>query len=295
MRRAARRIAIVLVAGLLLAAPVGAQTGVTIRVLRTAPVVDTPRGDGLVVGSVSAGTALEVLESQSAWFRIDPPKDSESKWVRGWIHRNFVEVVSGALAPAPTARAQQQAATRSGEMMFRGVVFAGLTLFSASDSFETVLDSRFGPTYGVGGQVGFPNGAYIEVVASRFEKTGSRAAISGNQIFRLDVPHRVRITPIALNLGFRDRGTGAYIAIGGSWHIFEESTPSLDEASVSKGRGGYQILGGVEFPIGSWLSLGGEAEWVGVPGGIGGSGVSAVFEEKNLGGGTFRFKVLVGR
>lgn len=57
---------------------------------------------------------------------------------------------------------------------------------------------------------------------------------------------------------------------------------------------GYHLLGGVEIPIGRWLALAGEAQWTAVPKALGETGVLAAFAEDDLGGTTFRFKLIVG-
>jgi hypothetical protein len=43
-----------------------------------------------------------------------------------------------------------------------------------------------------------------------------------------------------------------------------------------------------------WFWIGGEAQWATVPKALGESGLSAVYEEKDLGGVTFRLKLIVG-
>ena len=59
---------------------------------------------------------------------------------------------------------------------------------------------------------------------------------------------------------------------------------------------GFHILGGAEFGLWRWLALGGELQWATVPDAIGDdpNSVSHEFDESNLGGTTFRFKIVVG-
>jgi hypothetical protein len=47
-------------------------------------------------------------------------------------------------------------------------------------------------------------------------------------------------------------------------------------------------------PSGGWLALAGEAQWTAVPKALGETGLSAAFGEDDLGGTTFRFKLIVG-
>jgi opacity protein-like surface antigen len=180
----------------------------------------------------------------------------------------------------------------------RGFVQGGGSLFAARDSFETILDKRFGLSYGGGGQVGFANGLFVQVGVSRLQETGSRAIVTASQIFRVDVPHTITTMPIEATAGYRmvhGRRVASYAGLGVGWHRFKESAASLEGADTTSTHVGYHVLAGAEFPMGGWLSLAGEAQWSKVPNAFGESGVSAAFGEKDLGGGTFRVKVLFGR
>ena len=57
------------------------------------------------------------------------------------------------------------------------------------------------------------------------------------------------------------------------------------------------MVGGAEFRIRRWLAAAGEAQWTTVPDALGknATGVSSTFGETNLGGATFRAKVVIGR
>ncbi len=74
-----------------------------------------------------------------------------------------------------------------------------------------------------------------------------------------------------------------------SWRFW---TPGAQ--SISQGKIGYHVAGGAEFPLARWVSLAGELQWATVPKELGETGVSARFDEDNLGGTTFRFKFIVG-
>lgn len=296
MRRAVAGLAAVLAAALLLASPVVAQTRTTVRAVRSAPVLQTPRGDGMVLGTLQPGAVVAVRGRQGAWLQIEPPADGAAQWTVGWIHQQDVEIVSGSLIPT---RLMEPRATRPpGRQMIRGFAQAGGTLFAARDSFETILGGRFGPTYGGGGQFLLANGMFVQAGVSRFEKTGSRVVVTASEILRLDAPHTVTVTPIELSVGYRRAlasRLAPFVGLGAGWHRFEESTPSIQGADASSSHLGYQVLLGVEYPIGNWLAVAGEAQWSMVPGSLGDAGVSAVFGEEDLGGGAFRIRILVGR
>jgi hypothetical protein len=77
------------------------------------------------------------------------------------------------------------------------------------------------------------------------------------------------------------------------YHESSDGSTSTDD--MDETFGGYHLLGGAEYKITQWLGLAGEASWTTVPDAIGESGVSAAFNETNLGGTTFRFKLTIGR
>jgi hypothetical protein len=56
-------------------------------------------------------------------------------------------------------------------------------------------------------------------------------------------------------------------------------------------------MGGAEVRIRRWLGVAGEAQFTTVPDALGtnATGVSSTFGETNLGGATFRAKVVIGR
>ncbi len=283
--------AAVLLIGALLPAPTMAQTGVTLRVTRIAVIVETPRSDGVIVGTVDEGVVLVVLDQQGYWYLVSaPPAKPGLPSRRGWIHASSVELVQ------PSEEAATR--TRSGGILIRGFGHAGGTLFTARDSFEMILGDTFGTVYGAGGQIVFSNGVFAQVSVDRFRETGSRALVSGSQVLRLEIPDVVTVTPIQLTGGYRDprsRAVVPYLGAGVGWHLLSEESPTLADAErVDDGHIGYHILGGAEFRTWSWLWMAGEVQWAAVPKALGDTGISAVFDEDDLGGVTFRFKVIFG-
>lgn len=285
-----------LLTAVVFAAPAAAQGGGTLRTTRQAVVMENPRGDSLIVGSVEPGTVLEFVERRGPWFLVNRPANApaERPWERGWIHAPSVDVLSGG-APAVAS----VAAASRGRMYVRGFGQAGGTLFTARDSFDAILGTPVGFVYGAGGQVGFPNGSFVQVSVARFRKKGSRALVSGNQVFLLDIPHEVTLTPIEVTYGYRETGVRrvyTYVGAGLGWHAFRESSSALqDDVEAGAGHIGYHVLAGADYPLGRWLSLAGEIRWAAVPGLLGDTGVSAAFDEDDLGGTTFTFKIFVGR
>jgi len=294
---------VVLGTAMLLPSAASGQTRAIVRVTQATAVMENPRGDSMVAGPVPSGAVLEVLEARGDWYLVTPAADNPTpvSWSRGWIRASLVEV----LTPGATISLQTSPATTSrpptpgDPLLLRGFGQAGGTLFSARDSFEAILGSALGGVFGGGGQLALGNGLFAQVGIDRFRKTGSRALVSGEQIFRLGIPHVITVTPIQATVGYRIPGahrTIPYVGGGIGWHAFEETSPDFQGAGdVSDSAIGYHVLGGAEYRIAGWMWLAGEVQWTAVPNVLGEHGVSAVFEEDDLGGATFRFKVLLGR
>jgi hypothetical protein len=68
----------------------------------------------------------------------------------------------------------------------------------------------------------------------------------------------------------------------------------LSADRIDERKAGVHVVGGVELPVARFLAIAGEAQYASVPKALGETGLSAVYGEENLGGATFRFKVLVG-
>jgi hypothetical protein len=297
MHRLIQRVALGLMAGLIFTTAAFGQTTESPRVatvVRYAVILEEPERDSPTVGAVEAGTALTILgEVDDYYFVRAPQSDPPLGWENGWILVVAFEAVNRKSAPESTKT------PRDGQLKIRGFGNFGGVLFTASESFETILGGSFNSVFGIGGQVVLPNGIYAQVSFDRLRDTGSRALVSGTQIFTLEIPNRITVTPILATVGYQGQKTSGivpYFGGGVGWYTLDEDSPSIpDSETLSSQHTGYHIVGGAEFPVSRWLALAGEVQWATVPGAIGDSGVSAVFEEEDLGGTTFRFKVLFGR
>ena len=279
--------------GLVIASvPAAAQTVATTRVTGPTIVREQPRGDSQRVAAVAAGDVLEVHEQNGPWYLVSPSVAPSAKpaWERGWIHASFIEPPSGVAFQPPTRQ--------PGVLRIRGFGQTGGTLFTADDSFDTILGSPFGFVFGGGAQVVFPNSAFVQVGFERFRETGTRVLVSGEQLFTLDTPATIEVQPITVTVGYRSPDYGRlapYLGAGVGWHVLKEESPGFDASDTREGKIGYHVLGGVEFSLARWVALAGEVQWAGVPKAIGETGISAALEEDDLGGTTFRFKFIVGR
>jgi opacity protein-like surface antigen len=185
--------------------------------------------------------------------------------------------------------------------MFRGFADIGGIVFTASQSFEAILGSKSGVIFGGGGEIVLPQRIFVSVRASRFQKTGSRVFIANGERFDLGIPTDVSVTPLEVSAGYRfapARSTIIPYAGGGiGWHRYKESSSfATTTENVDQTFTGYQVLGGAEYRATRLVGIAGEAEWASVPNALGqnSTGVSSNFKETNLGGATFRVKVVIG-
>ena len=211
-----------------------------------------------------------------------------------------------AAAWAPPAAAQ---------VSVRGFVQASHLRFTASRSIEATTGSPAGAAWGGGGQVGFGR-LFVQGSVERYAADGRRVFVLGDQVFDLGIPNRIAITPVQLTAGYR---TGSRIAAYGGGGIgvyrFAESAPFGPRAGGSEAASdgavvpplgppygddvrethrSWHVLGGVETPLLPWLWIGGEGQWTWVPGALGAAGVSAAFDETDLGGLALRVKLSAG-
>ena len=204
-------------------------------------------------------------------------------------------IVLSALAAAP-GYAQQ----RGSAIGVRGFATLGGITFQAQDSFDAIFERHAGPIVGGGAQVLLPRDVFVEVAASRFKQEGERAFVTATgELFQLGIPVEVTITPLEITGGWRFRKWPRVVPYGGvgysSYRYLETSDFANPEENVEERFGGFHVLGGAEYQARRWLAVGGEVVWASIPGALGNGGVSAAFNENNLGGTTLRVKISVGR
>ena len=124
-----------------------AQMVTSVRVISIATVLETPRGDSVLLGIVEPGEVLAVLEQQGNWYLVLAPEGTDT-WQRGWVRDRFVEII-GQTAPEPS-----NDPTARGTAL-RGFTQVGGNFFTTRDSFETVVGSQIGLLYGGGVHVAF--------------------------------------------------------------------------------------------------------------------------------------------
>jgi opacity protein-like surface antigen len=140
----------------------------------------------------------------------------------------------------------------------------------------------------------------VEVAAAQFRADGERAFVGPNdEVFKLGIPVEITVTPIEITGGWRWRRWNRLVPYGGggfSSYRYRETSDFADpDEDVDERFNGFHVLGGAEYRALDWLAVGGEVAWSSIPDAIGNAGVSAVFNEDNLGGTSLRLKISVGR
>lgn len=226
-------------------------------------------------------------------------------------HRMAMAIIAVTLVVPSTALAQQKPRPRPAPsrqplppptLEIGGFAMFGNYTFTAHESFDAILGTSSGPIFGGGAHIGLPyGGLFADVAAWRFKADGERVLVLNNQVIPLNIPTEVSVTPLELTVGwrFRLRRAPRFVPyVGGgytSMRYHETSDFATDEENVDEAFGGYHLLGGAEYKITRWLGVAGEATWTTVPDAIGEGGVSDAFNETDLGGTAFRFKITIGR
>jgi Outer membrane protein beta-barrel domain len=206
------------------------------------------------------------------------------------------------LASAVPCRAQNG-------ITMRGFADAGLTVFSATQSFKAILGTPAGAVFGGGIEVGLTRNVFLSVGASRFRRTGQRVFVFQNQVFKLNESDTITVTPFQLSAGYRFRGRRPtrltrparftpYAGGGVGWYRLSETSPHSTTADDEKGtNAGYHVLAGVETPIRRWMAAAVDAQWSIVPDAFGDSATSVarLYDEHNLGGFTLSVRIIVGQ
>jgi hypothetical protein len=210
----------------------------------------------------------------------------------------------GAMAASPVA-AQTQTTRRAStprSVEIGGYAMVGQFNFAASESFDAVLGTTSGVIFGGGATVGLPiGGLFVDVGAWQYSGSGERAFVADGEVFPVGIPLDVEIVPIEISAGWKFRIRSLpkllpYVAGGYTSFGYKETSPFAGSGEdVDERFGGYHLRGGAEFKLTTWLGVAGEVAWTSVPDALGDGGVSAAFNEDNLGGTSFRARITVGR
>ena len=171
--------------------------------------------------------------------------------------------------------------------------------FTAKQSFKAVFGQSVEPFLGGGVELVLHDRVYVDLAASRFQKTGQRAFLFNGQAFQLGLPLVVTETPFEVSGGYRflpGHRINPYIGAGfGSYGYKETSDTSAAGENVDTRHAGFLVSGGAEFRLHPWVSVSADVQYTHITGILGSSGISKDAGESDLGGVAARFKVLVGR
>ena len=214
-----------------------------------------------------------------------------------------VLVVVALLSCGGTVRAQGRPAVPAAPPAFALRLFgeAGLDRVHAGQSFNAVLGRSNGAVFGGGAEVALASNWWVRIGAWRFRDVGERAVRVENRTFRLGIPLTITIVPIEASAGYRfavgrSRRVIPYAGAGVSSHAYTETSPFADGSENVRERfTGYQALGGLEYRLHRRFGIAGEVQYTTVPDALGAGGLSAEFDETDLGGLLVRARVIFGR
>ena len=184
---------------------------------------------------------------------------------------------------------------------------AGFQTFSASESFSAVLGSSSGTVLGGGGGVLIGRHLFVDVSVSQFSADGSRVFIAdGGEVIDLGIATDVSVRSIDVSIGWRftrapSVGPTGRLRLrpvpfaGGGFGVqrYRETAEfASGDDDVSESHGSYHVLGGLEVPVSRRLGVSADVLYRWVPDGLGTSGVSAYYDETDLGGVQARVRVL---
>jgi hypothetical protein len=211
-------------------------------------------------------------------------------------------ILTAALFCPPPASAQQAARPQTpadppGVDIFAG---AGAAWPAAKDSFDALgLDSS-GLEFGGGVRfTGLWKKLFAQAAVHRWTDSGERAFVDDDgNVFPLGIALDAEATYIDATIGWKEvvRNSAGrisfltYVGAGAGVVQYSESSPlasdgdDLDATKVS-----YNLLGGVEMPLGRVLAVAVDGRYRFIPDVLGEGGVSSSFDEDFLGG--FQFSV----
>lgn len=264
---------------------------------------------GPIVAAVAPiGTSLDINRREGRWYVVVIPRGLGGRGEVGRIAVTQVEVLTGTTITEPPTPVRATPAAQGGVQTReaatdRGVVYLGLgqiayTRFTAGDTFDALFGTRNSLMYGAGFQLQSPNGVFVQGTVDWFRKTGERVFVADGEVFRLGIPDRVTIIPLAASAGYRfgRARIRPYAGAGAGVYFFRERSDfAADDENVRDRFASYHVLGGVEFRTAAAASMAIEARYTIVPDALGTGGASAALGESDLGGLQVQFRILLGK
>jgi len=171
---------------------------------------------------------------------------------------------------------------------------------NASKSAKAIFDgSKGGGTIGGFVRIGLGQSFFLEAHGRHFQKTGERVFIAdaAGEVFPLGHPLTIRLIPVYGAVGYRflpSSHFAPYVTIGLGATSYKETSDvaGLVETQSATKFSGHGALG-VDYLAGP-LRIGVEVGYSTVPNTIGDSGVSKVYNEKDVGGLTVLARLAFG-
>jgi hypothetical protein len=265
----------------------------SVRVIRDKATIWRADAPSITLTVVPAGTILEVVARQGAWVRVRLPKSVGDPAVLGQILASNVEPVAGGTQPEARS-ARTSLATEP--FLIRGFGEIGYMRFTATDSFNAIFDKDSTWVPGAGVDAIWPNGAFASAEVEWFRLKGERAFVLNGEVFPLGIEDVVTAVPINMTLGYKFGRSSTARPYGGAGFgvlLFKEEADFAQSGDdVSEHFASFHVLGGVDLLRRRRASAAIEARYTWVRDAIGKGGVSADFNEKDLGGFTIKVKVL---
>lgn len=274
--------------------------------LRAEPTQTSP-----AVEFYQAGTALDIVGRLEGWYKVRNPKTGRE----GYVLASLVDELPADARPGGLAAGQPGVPRMSGprpgvptasaappkpKASIRAFVDVSSVWMTASESFKAVTGSNSRVQYGGGVQaVNLWKGLYAEAAVGYSSLTGSRVFVYQGTVYDLGIPVTITLLPIEAGIGWRapvGKTLHAYAGGGVSFMNYKEESDFADaDDDVSESVTGFYAAGGLEVRLAKWLHLRAEGRFSSLPDALGAGGVSADFNETDLGGAAVAVKLVFGR
>lgn len=200
------------------------------------------------------------------------------------------------LAVAAPAAAQRYSPSPKGPSIgFRAFAVIGADRVAAADSFKAVFGSADLMAAGGGAEIDIWHRLFLRIAVTRAGRTGSRVFVDGGEVFALNIPLTLTMTPVEAGAGWRFTSAsritpyagGAFISLGYS----EVSDFAQAGENVNDRYTGGAIFGGVDIDIWKGVFVGAEGQYrhISVPDVS--ASVMHEFGETDLGGASARIRL----
>ncbi len=295
------------------------QPELAVRVVRTAVIVSEPRGDADVVGTVTPGEVLDLLDERGSWYLVRPPNDGTPRdWRTGWISQEMVELLGTpttarppavapqqpAVAPAASRGVQHSVSVNIGYFMLQDEIVSDL-IFSKPPSTSSpphLLDTFNNFTAGAEWLIGFGEHVEAGVGLSLYRRTVPSVLRLPDFAREIGQDFQLRVMPITAVARFLLGRAAVQPYVGGGVGVFNwrysEVGEFVDFTTLSTVPGefvaegndvGGVFLGGVRVQVGSGSAVGAEVRYQQAKGVIGPGRFASSSEQIDLSGLTTQF------